>query len=330
MSDILYNNKDKLNKSIVVIYLLTFNSEKVIGDTLHSLTNQTYKKIKIKILDNKSTDNTIKIIKKFKKKDNRINLVIDKKRRSAQAAQIFLFKKYISKFKFGLQTSDDDIYHKKYIELNLQNMENNSSSLSYSSFNLLSMSGKKIFAKEKAIYQNSKNAIFNSYFINTVKYIIYRNPVPIVFGVFKTKNFSQSMLKFNKIFDGSRANYENLYMIDFLVNNKVSYLNKKLFYYRERNRHALAEARGQKSMNFKLKFYDSFKIFKYQFTFSKKIFNIILLSKKINYIHKFLIFNLILMTYFQKSFSFLIRSFLTRINNYFLKKYYFHHSKKKA
>ena len=70
-------------------------------------------------------------------------------------------------------------------------MKNNNSSLSYSSFNLLSMSGKKIFTKEKSIYQNSKNTIFNSYFVNTIKYIIYRNPVPIVFGVFKTKNFSQ-------------------------------------------------------------------------------------------------------------------------------------------
>jgi hypothetical protein len=35
-----------------------------------------------------------------------------KKRRSAQAAQIFLFKKHISKFKFGLQASDDDVYDK--------------------------------------------------------------------------------------------------------------------------------------------------------------------------------------------------------------------------
>jgi glycosyltransferase involved in cell wall biosynthesis len=317
MQDLSINNQHKLKNSMVAIYLPVFNSEDVIEDTLKSFINQTHKKLKIFILDNKSTDNTVQIINKIKKRDNRITLVIDKKRRSAQAAQIFLYKKYISKFKFGLQASDDDIYHKKYIELNLQNMKNNNSSLSYSSFNLLSMSGKKIFTKEKSIYQNSKNTIFNSYFVNTIKYIIYRNPVPIVFGVFKTKNFSQSMLKFNKIYDESRANYENLYMIDFLINNKISYLNKKLFYYRERDRFALAEARGQKNMNFGLKFYDSLKILKYQFIFSKKVFSIILKARKINYIHKYLIFNLILMTYFQKSFSFLVRSFLKRINNYF-------------
>jgi glycosyltransferase involved in cell wall biosynthesis len=56
----------------VCICIPTYNSAETILETLKSVLNQTYKKIVINILDNASTDETIKIIKNFK--DERIRI----------------------------------------------------------------------------------------------------------------------------------------------------------------------------------------------------------------------------------------------------------------
>ena len=58
--------------SKIGIGLNIWNGEKTIEKTLKSLVNQTYKNIEIIILDNKSSDNTQQIIKKFINK-NKIN-----------------------------------------------------------------------------------------------------------------------------------------------------------------------------------------------------------------------------------------------------------------
>jgi glycosyltransferase involved in cell wall biosynthesis len=59
----------------VGIGLYVWNGDKTIHQTLSSIINQTYKNIKIYILDNQSTDKTTEIVKKFQKKDKRVNLI---------------------------------------------------------------------------------------------------------------------------------------------------------------------------------------------------------------------------------------------------------------
>ena len=53
------------------IVLPTYNSEKVIEETIYSLLNQTFKNYEIIIVDDGSTDDTINILNKYK---NRIRL----------------------------------------------------------------------------------------------------------------------------------------------------------------------------------------------------------------------------------------------------------------
>lgn len=125
------------------------------------------------------------------------------------------------------------------------------------------------------------------------------------------------MLKYNKIYDQSLVNYDNLYMIHFLANNKISYTNKKLFYYRIKDRIKTAIKRRQKGIyqfdNFSIK---TFKIFIYQFTFSIKIAHIINSSNKINLISKILLNITIFILYFQKCFSFVLKKSLKIKNKY--------------
>lgn len=60
------------NKKLVSILIVTYNAQKYINKTIKSCLSQTYPNFEILILDNASTDNTVKEIQKFK--DKRIKL----------------------------------------------------------------------------------------------------------------------------------------------------------------------------------------------------------------------------------------------------------------
>lgn len=54
-------------KSLVSVIITTRNEDKVIGNLLKSILNQTYKNIEIILVDNNSNDNTLNIARKFNK-----------------------------------------------------------------------------------------------------------------------------------------------------------------------------------------------------------------------------------------------------------------------
>ena len=51
------------------IVIPTFNQSSLLKKCLQSITNQTYKNYEVIVIDNNSSDNTKKIISKFKKQD---------------------------------------------------------------------------------------------------------------------------------------------------------------------------------------------------------------------------------------------------------------------
>ncbi len=59
----------------VSIIVPVYNGEKYLQQCLNSLINQDYKNIKIYVVNDASTDNSVEIIKEFTKKDSRINLI---------------------------------------------------------------------------------------------------------------------------------------------------------------------------------------------------------------------------------------------------------------
>lgn len=66
-----------MNTKKVIICMSTYNGEKYLEEQLESLFSQTYKKIKIYVRDDGSTDGTIDILKKYEKK-GKITLVLGK------------------------------------------------------------------------------------------------------------------------------------------------------------------------------------------------------------------------------------------------------------
>ncbi|MBU1292252.1 glycosyltransferase family 2 protein [Patescibacteria group bacterium] len=67
------------NLPLVSINLLTWNGEKYIEDCLNSVFNQSYSNLKILIIDNNSTDKTIKYLKKIKDRSKNLKVIFNKK-----------------------------------------------------------------------------------------------------------------------------------------------------------------------------------------------------------------------------------------------------------
>ena len=277
-----------LNEETIAIGIHIWNGQRTIEATLNSLINQKYKNIKIFILDNQSKDKTVKIIKKIQKKFKKIELIIDRIKRDPASAQRILLLKYLKNYKHCMLIGDDDIFHKNYIKDVFLKLNKEQTKLSYSSFKLIDFNNKLWDVKNRPIYNSQKvNSFFflNYYFLNLIKFIIYRNLVPIAFGIFNTQALIKSF-KHYKVYDGSLVNFDNLMLVDFLATNKVSYTKKVLFYYRKKDRIESAIIRKQKGIyQFKKISASLFLIFKYQLTFSIKVLNIIKKSK----INKFLL-----------------------------------------
>ena len=62
-------------KDKVSIIIPVYNAEKFIGKTIESVQAQTYKNWEIVIMNDKSTDRSYEIIKKYAEKDGRIKAV---------------------------------------------------------------------------------------------------------------------------------------------------------------------------------------------------------------------------------------------------------------
>jgi len=81
------------------ILMATYNGEKYLKEQIESILNQTYKNIRLIISDDCSTDNTRKIIKQYKEKDNRIISYFQTKNLG-----------YVKNFDFLLTKVENDIY----------------------------------------------------------------------------------------------------------------------------------------------------------------------------------------------------------------------------
>ena len=67
-----------MSKMKVSIIIPTYNSEKTLNRLLDSVVNQSYKNLEIILINDGSTDNSLKIINSFEKKDKRIKIINQK------------------------------------------------------------------------------------------------------------------------------------------------------------------------------------------------------------------------------------------------------------
>lgn len=68
-----------MKKDLISVVMSAYNSEKYISDSISSILNQTYDHWELIIINDASSDNTLKIINQFSEKDSRIKVIDNKK-----------------------------------------------------------------------------------------------------------------------------------------------------------------------------------------------------------------------------------------------------------
>ncbi|KHO47138.1 MAG: hypothetical protein QJ16_C0007G0037 [archaeon GW2011_AR1] len=109
----------------ISVVLPAYNGEKYLNESIQSILNQTFNNFEFIIINDGSIDNTLEIIKKYKKKDKRILLIDNKKNRGASESLNSGFK--IAKGKYIACFCADDISHPKRLELEFNYLETHSS-----------------------------------------------------------------------------------------------------------------------------------------------------------------------------------------------------------
>lgn len=113
------------SEPLVCICIPNYNSERTISDTIDSLVCQTYKNIIIKIFDNASTDDSLKILTRYERKYNNIKIYRSEINIGGEAN----FTKCIENMEgvYGAIYHSDDIYMPTIVEeqvLALESCEN--------------------------------------------------------------------------------------------------------------------------------------------------------------------------------------------------------------
>ena len=108
-------------KSKISIILPTFNSEIYVKNTLQSILSQNYKNYELIIIDNISTDNTINIINRYKKK-LQLKVIQKKTKNLAEALNIGINE---SSGEFIARIDADDIVRKKRFSKQVAFLERN-------------------------------------------------------------------------------------------------------------------------------------------------------------------------------------------------------------
>lgn len=144
-------NKDY---GLVSIIMPAYNCEKLIGTTIESVINQSYKNWELIVVDDCSSDNTYGIVKRYMKKDRRIKLYkLDKNSGPAMARNKAIEK---AKGKYLAFLDSDDIWFPDKLRKQLHFMEENNYLFSCTSYTKIDENGNElnqiVYAKKKSDY----------------------------------------------------------------------------------------------------------------------------------------------------------------------------------
>ena len=201
-------------KPLVSIIMNCLNGEEYLQFSIKSIIKQNYKNWELIFWDNKSTDNSLKILKKFK--DERIRCFSSKKRTVLYDARNHALRKAKGKFIAFLDV--DDFWAKDKLSKQIPKFKNQKVGLVYSNFYRYYDSSKK---KEIAF----KNRLPKG---NVTKYIIKNYQIGILTVVLR-----KSFLIKKNVFD---FKYDLLSDYDFILNFSLKHnfdcIDKPLAFYR--------------------------------------------------------------------------------------------------
>lgn len=124
------------------IIMPNYNCEKFIAETINSVLAQTYDDWELIIVDDCSTDDSVKIIKEFCEKDERIKLFVQEKNQGGAAARNLALREATGKWIAFLDS--DDLWLPEKLEKQLSAMVSNGYRFSYTSYEQVDKNGDSI------------------------------------------------------------------------------------------------------------------------------------------------------------------------------------------
>ena len=179
-------------KPLVSIIMNCLNGEEFLYYALKSIVNQTYKNWELVFWDNRSTDNSAKILKSFK--DKRIRYFYAKKRTELHKARNLAIKKTRGEFIAFLDV--DDIWSKEKLSLQIPKFKNKKIGLVYSNFYRLYEKNKRKIGHQNNLPRGKiTNSIIKNYQIAILtvvirkKFIDKKNPFDYKYDLISDYDF---------------------------------------------------------------------------------------------------------------------------------------------
>lgn len=132
---------------MVSVVIPTWDSEKTIAQSLQSVLFQTERRLQVIVVDDGSTDNTVKIVQSLAEKDERISLIINNSNEGVSAARNKGCK--ASRGEYIAFLDSDDIWEPDKLEVQLDCLQSSHADLCYTSYSYINANG----ARSKGNYR---------------------------------------------------------------------------------------------------------------------------------------------------------------------------------
>ncbi|MHA5065626.1 glycosyltransferase family 2 protein [Cetobacterium somerae] len=206
-------------KGMLSVVVAAYNVEDYIEKCIDSLINQTYKNLEILVVNDGSTDKTLKILEKYKKSNNVI--ILNKSNGGLSSARNYGIKH--SRGEFLTFVDGDDYLEKEAYEVSLNEIKKDNSELCIFGFS-------KIYdKKEKKIHLNK-----NLYKERFLEKIFSKSDEASI--IVCNKIFKNILIKENKLFFENKAYFEDtgfIFRYLYFV-NKISIVDKPFYNYLQR------------------------------------------------------------------------------------------------
>ena len=186
---------DEEKEPIITIGLPTYNGEKTIKRTIESILSQTISNFKLIISDDGSTDSTPKICQEYAQKDSRIEFV----EKNEPHGWIWNFISLVEKSdtKYFVWIANDDFWKPRFIEENINSIENDSKVIaSISRIQLVGPNIKNYFPNQKINELDHLELVcpIKGTYNEKIKKIIEFNWILNLYSVFKTDELRNSLI----------------------------------------------------------------------------------------------------------------------------------------
>lgn len=221
---------------MVSIIIPIYNVEKYIEQCLNSVLLQTYKDIQVIIVDDGSTDNSTKIVRKVVKDDKRI-VFLNQKNKGVSEARNYALK--FVKGEYILFIDSDDYLEKEAIEEMVNKMETTESDIIICGYNkFYDLNTKQDL---KVLYDKNENEFYTN---KDIAEMMLENKME---GYLWNKLFRTKIWKsLNLSFDSGRYVQDWFPVFKYIVNsNKIRFIQKPLYNYRQREGSAVNKKRDK-------------------------------------------------------------------------------------